>query len=318
MLILLTECRGDDESAETPIDDDVLRENATVESYFNSRKIDFRGKFVSDTGSDDWCEFPVLVDGLIKIYNPMSNFLAADSRKVAVRGVSVAIRKGDPTVHITSYMTTLTLPRPPIGEVFGLLGQNGAGKSTTFGVLTGDTAPTAGGVYVGGHSVLDPLARRGVGYCAQTDPLFELLNAYETLYFYGGIRGIPEPVLRRRARRLIDDVGLAKHAHRPCGTYSGGNKRKLSLAIALIGAPKVLFLDEPSSGMVRLRTREQTFLSPQLHHIIATTTTHFRPTLVAGSLRREKDVARDQQSHVAYKARGGPDSRAHNPLYGRV
>ena len=170
--------------------------------------------------------------------------------------------------------------------MFGLLGQNGAGKSTTFGVLTGDMPPTAGGVYVNGYSVLDPRARQCVGYCAQTDPLFELLNAYETLLFYGGIRGIAEPVLSRRARRLVAEVGLTKHAHRPCGTYSGGNKRKLSLAIALIGTPKVLFLDEPSSGMV-----QPTYLPVYLTIYVPNYQYLNRPNPLPGSVRRSQDVA---------------------------
>ena len=88
------------------------------------------------------------------------------------------------------------------------------------------------------------------GYCPQTDPLLDLMNAYETLWFYGRIRcNITETVLQHRIGSLIKDVGLCRYANRPCGTYSGGNKRKLSLALALIGDPKVLFLDEPSTGM---------------------------------------------------------------------
>lgn len=75
------------------------------------------------------------------------------------------------------------------------------------------------------------------------------MTAYETLWFFGRIRGIPEHILTPRVASLIEKVGLRKHAHRVCGNYSGGNKRKLSLAIALIGDPKVLLLDEPSSGM---------------------------------------------------------------------
>lgn len=75
------------------------------------------------------------------------------------------------------------------------------------------------------------------------------MTGYETLNFFGRIRGIPPEVLGPRVEQLIRQVGLKAHAHRPCGNYSGGNKRKLSLAIALVGDPKVLLLDEPSSGM---------------------------------------------------------------------
>lgn len=75
------------------------------------------------------------------------------------------------------------------------------------------------------------------------------MNGYETLWFFGRIRGIPEETLNHRIKKLIRAVGLSKYAHRQCGNYSGGNKRKLSLAVALIGNPKLLLLDEPSSGM---------------------------------------------------------------------
>lgn len=75
------------------------------------------------------------------------------------------------------------------------------------------------------------------------------MTGYETLWFFGRIRGFPSTVLKEKVQRLIEDVGLLPFADKPCGTYSGGNKRKLSLAVALIGDPKVLLLDEPSSGM---------------------------------------------------------------------
>jgi ABC-type multidrug transport system ATPase subunit len=136
------------------------------------------------------------------------------------------------------------------GERFGLLGVNGAGKSTTLNILTGDIPPSSGQAFIAGYSLLDESTKRYIGYCPQTDPLLDLLNAYETLWFYGSIRCSMTPsVLTRRVHTLIEEVGLTPYAQRPCGTYSGGNKRKLSLALALIGDPKVLFLDEPSTGM---------------------------------------------------------------------
>jgi ABC-type multidrug transport system ATPase subunit len=104
-------------------------------------------------------------------------------------------------------------------------------------------------VFVGGFPLSDPRTKTLIGYCPQVDPLLEAMNSYETLWFFGRIRGIPKAVLRVRVQQLIDQVGLTKHAMRQCGTYSGGNKRKLSLAVAMIGEPKVLLLDEPSTGM---------------------------------------------------------------------
>jgi ABC-type multidrug transport system ATPase subunit len=74
-----------------------------------------------------------------------------------------------------------------------------------------------------------------IGYCPQVDPLLDLMTGYETLWFFGRIRGMPADILTHKINDLVKEVGLIKHAHRPCGTYSGGNKRKLSLAVALIG-----------------------------------------------------------------------------------
>lgn len=136
------------------------------------------------------------------------------------------------------------------GERFGLLGVNGAGKSTTLNILTGDISPSSGQAFIAGFLLSDESTKQYIGYCPQTDPLLDLLNAYETLWFYGRIRCSLLPgVLTKRIQTLINEVGLTLYADRPCGTYSGGNKRKLSLALALIGDPKVLFLDEPSTGM---------------------------------------------------------------------
>lgn len=85
--------------------------------------------------------------------------------------------------------------------------------------------------------------------CCRYVQLLDLMTARETLWFFGRIRGIPPEILCHRVDALIEHVGLAAYADKICGHYSGGNKRKLSLAVALIGDPKVLLLDEPSSGM---------------------------------------------------------------------
>jgi ABC-type multidrug transport system ATPase subunit len=81
-------------------------------------------------------------------------------------------------------------------------------------------------------------------YCPQVDPLLEQMTGYETLWFFGKIRGIPHEILEKRVQELIVETDLLPYANIPCGKYSGGNKRKLSLAVALIGNPKVLLLDE--------------------------------------------------------------------------
>merc|ERR1712038_914964 len=136
-------------------------------------------------------------------------------------------------------------------ECFGLLGVNGAGKTTTFKMLTGDTEVTAGEATVNGYSILSELdyMRQNLGYCPQFDALDPLLTGREHLRLYARLRGLNEDSVKREAENGLRRLGLAAYADRAAGTYSGGNKRKLSTAIALIGNPSMVFLDEPTSGM---------------------------------------------------------------------
>ncbi|XP_066919865.1 ATP-binding cassette sub-family A member 2-like [Clytia hemisphaerica] len=137
------------------------------------------------------------------------------------------------------------------GECFGLLGVNGAGKTTTFKMLTGDIPPTAGDAYVENKSISHkPLSvHQKIGYCPQFDALFDHLTAKEHLYFYARLKGIPEHEISRIANWLIKKMALTRYANKPSIMYSGGNKRKLSAAIALLGNPSVIFMDEPTTGM---------------------------------------------------------------------
>ncbi|XP_038069738.1 phospholipid-transporting ATPase ABCA1-like isoform X2 [Patiria miniata] len=139
----------------------------------------------------------------------------------------------------------------PRGECFGLLGVNGAGKTTTFRMLTGDTQVTSGCAYINGLSILQDMKRisHSVGYCPQFDALNELLTGEEHLAFYARLRGVPERDIKSVVDWGIKKLGLTTYAKRVAGTYSGGNKRKLSTAIALIGDPQLIFLDEPTTGM---------------------------------------------------------------------
>ncbi|XP_039422071.1 phospholipid-transporting ATPase ABCA7 isoform X1 [Corvus cornix cornix] len=139
----------------------------------------------------------------------------------------------------------------PPGECFGLLGVNGAGKTSTFKMLTGDTEVTLGEAWLKGHSVLTDLqsVHQHMGYCPQFDAITDLLTGREHLEFYSRLRGVPEEETPRVAQWGIAALGLGPHADRPAGKYSGGNKRKLSTAIALLGCPPVVFLDEPTTGM---------------------------------------------------------------------
>ncbi|XP_059473610.1 ATP-binding cassette sub-family A member 7-like isoform X2 [Neocloeon triangulifer] len=136
-------------------------------------------------------------------------------------------------------------------ECFGLLGLNGAGKTSTFKMLTGDTKPSLGDAFVCGHSIQTEirLVRRKLGYCPQFDALDPLLTAREHLELYCKLRGVPSQQLPQAVDEGLSRLGLIQYADKCAGTYSGGNKRKLSTAIALVGNPPLVFLDEPTSGM---------------------------------------------------------------------
>ncbi|XP_033006988.1 retinal-specific phospholipid-transporting ATPase ABCA4 [Lacerta agilis] len=137
------------------------------------------------------------------------------------------------------------------GECFGLLGVNGAGKTTTFKMLTGDTQVTSGDAVVAGHSILTHIfdVHQNMGYCPQFDAIDDLLTGREHLCLYANLRGVPAAEVERVAEWGIQKLGLLVYADQLAGTYSGGNKRKLSTAIALIGCPPLVLLDEPTTGM---------------------------------------------------------------------
>ncbi|XP_054835573.1 phospholipid-transporting ATPase ABCA7 [Eublepharis macularius] len=139
----------------------------------------------------------------------------------------------------------------PPGECFGLLGVNGAGKTSTFKMLTGDSEVTTGEAFLKGCSVLSDLqsVHQNIGYCPQFDAINNLLTGREHLQFYCRLRGVPENEIPGVVQWGLSTLGLMQYADKPAGRYSGGNKRKLSTAIALIGAPPVIFLDEPTTGM---------------------------------------------------------------------
>eukprot|EP00940_MAST-03C_sp_MAST-3C-sp2_P003047 g3047.t1 len=137
------------------------------------------------------------------------------------------------------------------GECFGLLGVNGAGKSTTFKMLSGDVLPSEGTAILGGRDVLDDqiAVRRLIGYCPQTNALLPRLTCREHLALFARIKGIRDDDLNRIVTEKILELDLVEFENKRAGSLSGGNKRKLCVAIALIGMPPIVFLDEPSAGM---------------------------------------------------------------------
>jgi len=137
------------------------------------------------------------------------------------------------------------------GEVFGLLGPNGAGKSTTVRVLVTLTAADEGSASVGGHDVRrDPAAvRRTIGYVPQDSGVDQLGTGRENLMLQGRVQGMDGRELRARSDELLELVGIADAADRIVRTYSGGMRRRLDIALGLVHRPRVLFLDEPTTGL---------------------------------------------------------------------
>jgi ABC-2 type transport system ATP-binding protein len=137
------------------------------------------------------------------------------------------------------------------GEIYGFLGPNGAGKSTTVLMLTTLLPPTAGTARVGGHDIVGegPRVRAAIGAALQEAALDPLLSGAEHMRLQTALHGLPKAERQRRGAELLARVGLSQAADRKVGGYSGGMKRRLDLALALVHDPKILFLDEPTTGL---------------------------------------------------------------------
>ncbi|CAH1388719.1 unnamed protein product [Nezara viridula] len=166
-------------------------------------------------------EIIAVVDGLAKKYS---------SSMVAVVDVTFAVSKG---------------------ECFGLLGVNGAGKSTTFNMLTGVLYPTKGNVFIKGHSLNKEKAKclSMIGYCPQHNALIESLTSKQMLTLFARLRLVPSQHVDNEVEKWITLFGLEEYSDVPSKNYSGGNKRKLNAALAFIGDPSIILLDEPTSGV---------------------------------------------------------------------
>jgi ABC-2 type transport system ATP-binding protein len=138
----------------------------------------------------------------------------------------------------------------PSGETFGLLGPNGAGKTTTIHMLTGAIRPDEGSVSIDGkEDPSKPIVRQHLGVAPQADALYEDLTGEENIRFFAVLYGLHGKQLSERVDWVLDFVGLSDRRHDKSGKYSGGMKRRLNLACALVHDPKVLFLDEPTAGV---------------------------------------------------------------------
>ncbi|MFA5910894.1 MAG: ABC transporter ATP-binding protein [Vicinamibacterales bacterium] len=148
---------------------------------------------------------------------------------VAVDGLSLSVRKG---------------------ELFGLLGPNGAGKSTSVSLAVGLLTPDSGTVVIDGlGNPADPAVRQHIGVAPQALALYDLMSAQENLRFFGEVYGLSGAALSKRVAWCLDFVGLTERKNDGVGTYSGGMKRRLNLAAALVHDPELLLLDEPTVGV---------------------------------------------------------------------
>ncbi|MGD8495359.1 MAG: ABC transporter ATP-binding protein [Gemmatimonadales bacterium] len=145
-----------------------------------------------------------------------------------------------------------------VGEVFGFLGANGAGKTTAIRMLTGLLAPTAGEASVAGHDVRrEPDAiKRSIGYMSQRFSLYEDLTPRENIRLYGGIYGLPPSLVRERSEHLLRRLGLESAADELVGGLPLGWKQKLAFSVALLHEPDIVFLDEPTGGVDPVTRRQ--------------------------------------------------------------
>lgn len=158
------------------------------------------------------------------------------------------------------------------GEIYGVLGANGAGKSTTIRMLCGILDPTSGSARVVGHDVAkDPEAvKRSIGYMTQRFSLYEDLTIRENLNFYAGIYGVARNRRKARIGEMLERLGLGPRRNQLAGTLSGGWKQRVALACSTIHAPPLLFLDEPTAGVDPMSRRS---FWDQIHRLASEGTT---------------------------------------------
>jgi ABC-2 type transport system ATP-binding protein len=165
------------------------------------------------------------------------------------------------------------------GEIFGFLGPNGAGKTTTINLLTGLARPTSGAIFLDGqdYTAHPKRAQPAMGIVPDESNLYDDLNGFENLIFCAALYGVGKTESRERAKALLQQFGLGEAGRRPFRTYSKGMKRKLTIAAGIIHEPKILFLDEPTTGIDVASARQIRALVRELNHRGTTVflTTHY-------------------------------------------
>ena len=168
---------------------------------------------------------------------------------IRVKNLKKDFSTGICSKHITAIKNMSFCIEP--GECFGLLGLNGAGKTTTFKCITQELSPSHGKIYINGKDMRNNFNELSsiFGYCPQFDAIFEYMTVYENLEFYGKIKGIKKEFLEKVINAMIEEMSLSEFTNKISGRLSGGNKRKLSVAISFLCNPPIVLLDEPSTGM---------------------------------------------------------------------
>jgi ABC-2 type transport system ATP-binding protein len=145
-----------------------------------------------------------------------------------------------------------------VGEIFGFLGANGAGKTTAMRMFCGLSYPSSGEATVAGFNVYKQQnkIKANIGYMSQKFSLYENLTAYENIEFYGGVYGLSRPEIKKRGEEMVNRLGLANEAKKLVGELPLGWKQKLSFSVAIFHRPKIVFLDEPTGGVDPVTRRQ--------------------------------------------------------------
>lgn len=186
-------------------------------------------------------------EGVISEEKLVAEIIDVKSYPIIVEGISkIYYKNGVPFQALKS--TSFHIAR---GEVLGLLGPNGAGKTTLISILTGQILPDSGNAWIGGNHIIHDLTSiyKNIGVCPQFDLFWEDLTITEHLLFYLRLKGCEPSDEIAHVDEVCSQVELLEHKNKLAKELSGGMKRRLSLAIAMIGDPQVIFLDEPTTGL---------------------------------------------------------------------
>ncbi|XP_006914256.2 ATP-binding cassette sub-family A member 17 [Pteropus alecto] len=221
------------------IETNVLRKLKTrFSGFYRKRKLVMSQSIAPVSGDQDVEEEAKMVEANLEKLREKNPLVLKEVSKVYAKKVPpLAVNKISFTVQAE--------------ECFGLLGLNGAGKTSVLKLMTGKETITSGDAFVKGLSISSHLGkvRQWVGYCPQADALLDHMTGRETLVMYARLRGIPERHINACVDQILDELFINTNADQLVNSYSGGNKRKLSTGIALLGEPAVIFLDEPTTGM---------------------------------------------------------------------